>query len=100
MRRWLQRIRYLKARELMWRSVSFETFPHAVACALAGMTISAKKKSSVRRKLLQQCGVDAKQLRNIDYVDAAMCAIVAQRLLSGKYRCFGDAGEGMLVVPQ
>jgi hypothetical protein len=33
--------------------VCFETFPQAVACALAGEIVSAKRKSSVRRKALE-----------------------------------------------
>jgi hypothetical protein len=34
----------------------FETFPHAVVCAMEGRLISAKSKAKVRRKTLQKRG--------------------------------------------
>lgn len=80
--------------------VCFETFPQAVACALAGDIVSAKRKSSVRRKLLSNIGVDASTLPNIDFVDAALCAVSAQSLLAGNFNYYGDTLEGFIVVPK
>jgi hypothetical protein len=82
------------------KKASFETFPHAVACALAKEVISAKRKSSIRRGLLKQCNIDTTELRNIDYVDAALCALTGVRLLDGKSNKYGDLEEGFIVVPQ
>ena len=79
--------------------VCIETYPHAAACALAGAVISAKRKSSVRRKLIREARLDDKALSNIDYIDAALCALSAQSLLQGKYLAYGDASEGFIVVP-
>ena len=78
--------------------VCFETFPQAVACALAGKTISAKRKSSVRRKLLSDMGIDTTILPNIDFVDAALCAVTAQSLLDGNCHNYGESLEGFFVV--
>ena len=79
--------------------VCFETFPQAVACALAGKVVSAKRKSAVRRELLRKAGIDTVPLTNIDTVDAALCALAAHSLLAGSYKTYGDATEGFVVVP-
>lgn len=82
--------------------VCFETFPQAVACALAGKVVSAKRKSAVRRELLREAGIDTAPLTNIDTVDAvdaALCALAAHSLLAGSYKTYGDATEGLIVVP-
>jgi predicted nuclease with RNAse H fold len=79
--------------------VCFETFPHAVACALAEKTVSAKHKVAVRRDLLRKMGIETAPLTNIDIVDAALCAIAAQHLLTGTFRAYGDASQGFIVVP-
>jgi predicted RNase H-like nuclease len=79
--------------------VCFETFPQAVACALAGERVSAKQKGTVRRGLLVRAGVATEALTNIDRVDAALCALAAHRFLQGRYRKFGDARSGYIVTP-
>ncbi len=78
----------------------FETFPQAVACALAGTIVSAKRKATVRRELLSKLGVDTVPLTNIDTVDAALCAFTAHRFLGGSFQCYGDPAEGFIIVPQ
>jgi predicted nuclease with RNAse H fold len=80
--------------------VCFETFPHAVACALAGTILSAKHKCSDRRRLLREAGLSIDSLSNIDMVDAALCALVAHHLLAGTIKTYGDAEEGFIVVPK
>ena len=77
-----------------------ESYPHGVACALAGKIVSARRKSTVRRKILHSVGIDDSQLTNIDYVDACLCAITAERLLIGKSEAFGDSEEGFIVIPR
>lgn len=79
--------------------VCVETFPHAAACALAGQVVSAKHKASARRKALQDRGYDVSGLPNIDYVDAAVCAIAANAFRLNNYRSFGDRAEGFIIVP-
>ena len=80
--------------------VSIETFPQAVACALAGRIVSAKAKATLRRGLLAELRIDTSKLSNIDLVDAALCAIAGQRFLAGTACLFGDAKEGHIVVPR
>jgi predicted nuclease with RNAse H fold len=80
-------------------SVCFETFPQAVACALAGKIVSAKQKTTIRRQLLRCVGIDTEPLRNIDTVDAALCAFTAHAFLCGAHETYGDAVEGFIVVP-
>lgn len=79
--------------------VCIETFPHAVVCALAGHVVSAKPKARNRRKALQDRGYDVSNLPNIDYVDAALCAITAHAFHMGSYKKFGDREEGYIIVP-
>jgi predicted nuclease with RNAse H fold len=80
--------------------VCFETFPHAIVCAMAGRVISAKSKGTVRRNVLQRRGYDDRDLHNIDFVDAALCAVAADALCNGSYQIYGDPTEGFIVVPK
>jgi predicted nuclease with RNAse H fold len=77
----------------------FETFPQAVACALAGEIVSAKRKGIVRRELLRKRGINTAVLTNIDTVDAALCALTAHYFLAGNVKTYGDATDGYIVVP-
>lgn len=76
-----------------------ETFPHAVVCALAGRVIPARPKATTRRRMLREQGYDDGPLANIDFVDAALCALTAERFLLGRTNSFGDQEEGFIVVP-
>ncbi len=76
-----------------------ETFPHGVACALAGGIVPGKHKARLRRALLQAAGIDVSRLSCIDFVDAALCALAARALLLGDYQAHGDAREGFIVLP-
>ena len=78
----------------------FETFPQAVACALAGKVVSAKQKSTVRRALLREAGFDTTPFTNIDTIDAALCALTAQFLLKNTFKSYGEAVEGFIVAPK
>lgn len=80
--------------------MSFETFPHAVAYALAGKILPAKQKRTDRPRLLREAGLSIDSLTNIDLVDAALCALTAHHLLTGKFRTYGDPTEGFIVVPK
>jgi len=77
----------------------FETFPQAIACALAGRPVSAKEKGLVRRALLAQACIDPAVLASIDMVDAALCALAAHCLRLGEVSRFGDAQSGFIVIP-
>lgn len=79
--------------------VCFETFPQAIACVLAGKTVSAKEKQTVRRTLLSRAGIDPQPLLNIDLVDAALCALAAHCLARGTFHAYGEATSGLIVVP-
>jgi predicted nuclease with RNAse H fold len=77
----------------------FETFPHAIACSLAGATLSAKHKRVERRRLLDQAGLTTDALTSIDEIDAALCALAAQHVLAGSFKAFGEAADGFLLIP-
>jgi predicted nuclease with RNAse H fold len=80
--------------------VCFETFPHAVTCAMLGKEVaSAKQKRVQRRQVLENAGIDAKTLKSIDSVDAALCALTAKSLLEGQVHVYGDTLGGYIVVP-
>lgn len=79
--------------------VCFETFPQAVACALAGKVVSAKQKRTIRRELLRQTGLDTSRFTNIDLIDAALCAVTAHRFVLGAIEWVGDAESGVIAVP-
>jgi predicted nuclease with RNAse H fold len=77
----------------------FETFPHAVACALARETLSAGQKKADRSRLLREAEVSTDALTNMDWIDAALCALAAHHLVSGRFKPYGDVAEGFIVVP-
>ncbi len=79
--------------------VCFETFPHAIGCALAGETLSAKSKRIDRIRVLHESGIPTCFLENIDEVDAALCALTAFYFLAGTFKAYGDETEGHIVVP-
>lgn len=80
--------------------VCCETFPHAVACALAGRVLPARHKSPTRRAVLRQCGFDDARLPNLDFVDAALCALSGRAFAQGAAIEFGPRAEGCIVVPR
>lgn len=81
------------------RSLCFETFPHAVTWALAGKPVLAKNKRTKRPELLRQAGVATENLKGIDRIDAALCALTAHYLALGAIETYGDESEGLIVVP-
>jgi predicted nuclease with RNAse H fold len=81
------------------KPVCFESFPQAVACALAGQAVPAKQKAKRRRELLDRAGVDVAALSNIDTVDAALCALAASYFLANRYKKYGEPASGFIVVP-
>jgi predicted nuclease with RNAse H fold len=81
------------------RPMCFETFPQAIACALAGKMLSAKRKRVDRRRLLEKAGIATNTLATIDGIDAALCALTAQHVLAGRFNAYGDAAEGFILLP-
>jgi predicted nuclease with RNAse H fold len=77
--------------------VCFETFPQAIACALAGRRLSGKNKRVDRRELLEAAGIDTGALTSLDFIDAALCAVAAHRYLLGEYQMIADPTEGFLI---
>ena len=77
----------------------FETFPQAIACSLAGRNLSAKNKRADRRRLLVQAGISSEALPPIDDIDAGLCALSAQHVLAGRFKAYGDAAEGFILLP-
>ena len=77
-----------------------ETFPHAIVCALSGRIVPAKPKKRQRSEILRRLGYDVSPLPNIDFIDAALCAVTAERFSLGKTVNFGTSDEGVIVVPE
>jgi predicted nuclease with RNAse H fold len=91
--------RLFDGRTLALSCVCFETFPQAIACALAGTTLLAKNKRVDRRRLLRREGIATDLLTNIDEVDAALCALSAHYFLAGRFKTYGEPAEGFIIVP-
>lgn len=87
--------------ETVTTPVTIETFPQAVACALAGQIVSAKPKEKriVRRDLLQRAGIALDAKENTDELDALLCALTALGFALGKFKAYGDADGGFIIVP-
>jgi hypothetical protein len=67
---------------------------------IIGSNAPAKPKVKVRRACLQKLGYDESKLRNIDFVDAALCAVAADRFFKNEFKGFGNNAEGFIIVPQ
>jgi hypothetical protein len=86
------------------RGAAIEVFPHASATVLAGCLPPAGQTSAAKRawraEILRRAHVPTAQLRTLDHVDAALCAltgIVALEL--GDPFAPGAPDEGRIVVP-
>ena len=77
-----------------------ETFPQAVACALAGRSVSAKQKLEVRSMLLAASGFEVSVFENIDEIDAALCALAARCFVREDFIAYGDSEGGFIVAPK
>ncbi len=82
-------------------SICFETYPQAVACALKSEVVSAKgsQKRKIRRELLAERNLNLAELRNIDFIDAALCALTADYFARGEIVKIGEPKTGFIVVP-
>jgi predicted RNase H-like nuclease len=77
-----------------------ETFPHAVTWHLTEGKAKASEKRRQRRNLLTQDGVNIEMLTNIDWIDAAICALAAHTLARGApCKFYGNVSSGRIVVP-
>jgi predicted nuclease with RNAse H fold len=78
----------------------FETFPHAIACGLAGRVLNAREKRRDRSRLLGDAGIDLDRKTGIDWVDAALCALTAHHVARGHtVKAFGNSESGWIRVP-
>lgn len=80
--------------------ICIETFPNAIVCAWHGRVVSATPKVPKRRAILKKEGFDDSVLPNIDYVDAALCALAARAFLHRNTISFGKDPEGWIVIPK
>ena len=78
----------------------FETFPHAITWNLRGGNAIGKQKKIQRAELLQVEGIDPGNFPNIDFIDAALCSLAAQRFSENDFCLFGDEETGYIIVPK
>lgn len=79
----------------------FETFPHAITWRLRGGRAVASRKRKERRELLEMAGIDLSPWTNIDFIDAALCALAAYHAaMGGACEVFGEPATGMIIVPE
>jgi predicted nuclease with RNAse H fold len=75
-----------------------ETFPHAIAVTINGCLPKDGKRAS-RVAALHAVGVDTRELRTIDQVDAALCAYTAWCWRKGDAISVGDDADGQITLP-
>ncbi|MGA0969621.1 MAG: DUF429 domain-containing protein, partial [Vulcanococcus sp.] len=83
------------------RSCCFESFPHGITVALSQqIEVKAAFKLEQRSALLERFGVSLSGLSSIDWIDAAVCALAAQRIAqSPAAAIYGEPEGGLLVLP-
>jgi len=84
-------------RPLFRRHCAIHISRHIVT--LDGRASHASSNRHVRRTLLQEREINIQPLTNIDWIDAALCALAAHHFLSGSVNTHGDVEEGFIVVP-
>lgn len=72
-----------KPEGLRQEKILMETFPHAIATRLQGARPRDLSKVVFRRAVLRCQEVDETALSNIDFVDAALCALIARLFFRG-----------------
>jgi predicted nuclease with RNAse H fold len=79
-----------------------ETFPHAVQMSLcASDSNPVGNKRSVRESTLAlKANYDTSQLSNIDFIDAALCAVSADYFAHHQFTAYGCKTEGYIVLPK
>ncbi len=79
----------------------FETFPHAITRQLTNGNTRGTNKRVQRRTLLGLAGIDLGHLTNLDLVDAALCALTAYHVATGRECvCYGESESGFIIVPK
>jgi predicted nuclease with RNAse H fold len=61
--------------------------------------LNGRNKRSDRRALLEAAGVSTRALGPLDWIDAALCAVAAERLLAGSFQTLGSAEDGPIILP-
>ena len=79
----------------------FESFPHGITLALLPqIEVKAALKLEQRSALLERFGLALDGLSSIDWIDAAVCALAAQRIAEGaEATLYGEPASGLLVLP-
>ena len=78
----------------------FETFPHAITWHLRGGHAEAAKKRAQRLALLRRHGGFDASLVNMDWIDAALCAVVAAMAAAARpLKLYGEERTGYIIVP-
>ncbi len=83
------------------RSCCFESFPHGITVALSPeIEVKAALKLEQRSALLERFGLALDGLSSIDWIDAAVCALAAQRIAQSPVAAiYGEPEGGLLVLP-
>jgi predicted nuclease with RNAse H fold len=81
---------------------AIETFPHAVQMSLwAEDPNPIGNKRSVRESTLAlKANYDTSQLSNINFIDAALCAVSADYFAHHQFTAYGCKTEGYIVLPK
>ncbi len=81
-----------------------ETFPHGIATAYLqslGEPKAIGNKSVQRLNALSNIAAyNTQQLNNIDFIDAALCAVAADYCIANCISVYGDNQDGFIVIPR
>ncbi len=80
--------------------ICFETFPHAITWHLRGGDAVGELKAVQRRELLQEAKIDTASFHNMDFIDAALCALAAKSFSENDFSLYGEVETGYIIVPK
>lgn len=88
-----------KSNEISTGRYCFETYPYAIACRLSGRILKARNKLADRAELLHLHDIQLPDPANIDFIDAALCALMANLVSPEQYQATGDDAGGHILLP-
>jgi hypothetical protein len=80
-----------------------ETFPHGITTAYQQAQTKALalgNKTARRLHALTGMAYDTQHLANIDFIDAALCAIAADYCMANRISVYGCKQDGLIGIPQ
>jgi predicted nuclease with RNAse H fold len=80
-----------------------ETFPHGIQISLCGheqaLIPQSNKRLTRQHTLVTQALYEINALTSIDFIDAALCAVMADYFVKQQFSAYGSQKDGFIIMP-